>query len=162
VHGTKRKYYHDYIGINSRLDAIQAAVLRVKLRYLDSWTAGRQNNAEIYREFLASLQVPVTAPQIMPYQTRHIYNQFVVRCADRDGLQAYLKQQGVGSEVYYPLPLHLQKCFDRLGHKEGDFPVSERLAKESLALPIYSELSRSDIEQVCGLIHSFYGTRKTP
>ena len=162
VHGTKRKYYHDYIGINSRLDAIQAAVLRVKFRYLDSWTAGRQRNAEIYREILAGTKVPIAVPRTMPYQTRHVYNQFALRCADRDGLQAYLKQQGVGSEVYYPLPLHLQKCFDYLGHKEGDFPVSEKLAKESLAVPIYSELSRSDIEHVCGLLQSYYGARKTP
>jgi dTDP-4-amino-4,6-dideoxygalactose transaminase len=162
VHGTSRKYYHDYIGINSRLDAIQAAVLRVKFRHLDSWTEGRQRNAEIYREILSGMELPVTAPQTTPYQTRHVYNQFAIRCADRDGLQTYLKQQGVGSEVYYPLPLHLQKCFAHLGHKEGDFPVSEELAKQSLALPIYSELSRSDIEHVCGLIQSFYcGSRKT-
>jgi dTDP-4-amino-4,6-dideoxygalactose transaminase len=160
VHGTRRKYYHDYIGINSRLDAIQAAVLRVKFRHLDSWTAGRQRNADIYRELLSAMKVPVTAPRTMPYQTRHVYNQFAIRCADRDELQAYLKQHGVGSEVYYPLPLHLQTCFAYLGYKEGDFPSSEKLAKESLAVPIYSELSRSDIEYVCGLINSFYSGRQ--
>jgi dTDP-4-amino-4,6-dideoxygalactose transaminase len=157
VHGTKRKYYHDYIGINSRLDALQAAVLRVKFKYLDSWTAGRQRNADIYREILAGMKVPVTAPETKPYQTRHVYNQFAIRCEDRDALQAHLKQNGVGSEVYYPLPLHLQTCFAHLGHKVGDYPVSEQLAKDSLALPIYSELQPADIEYVCGLIGSFYG-----
>ncbi len=161
VHGTKRKYYHDYIGINSRLDALQAAVLRVKFKYLDSWTAGRQRNAAIYRDLLAEMNVPVTPPATKPYQTRHVYNQFAIRCEDRDGLQAYLKQNGVGSEVYYPLPLHLQTCFAHLGHKAGDFQVSEQLAKDSLALPIYSELQSSDIEYVCGLIRSFYAARNT-
>jgi dTDP-4-amino-4,6-dideoxygalactose transaminase len=161
VHGTRRKYYHDYIGINSRLDALQAAVLRVKFKYLDSWTGGRQRNAAIYRDILAGMNVPVAPPATMPYQTRHIYNQFAIRSQDRDGLQAYLKQHGVGSEVYYPLPLHLQTCFAHLGHRAGDFPVSEKLAKESLALPIYAELQPSDIEYICGLIRSFYSDRNT-
>lgn len=161
VHGTKRKYYHDYVGINSRLDALQAAVLRVKFKYLDSWTGKRQQNAAIYRNILAGMNVPVVPPSTMPYQTRHVYNQFAIRCEERDGLQAYLKQHGVGSEIYYPLPLHLQTCFAHLGHKAGDFPVSEKLAKESLALPIYSELQPSDIEYVCNLIGSFYGDRNT-
>ncbi len=161
VHGTKRKYYHDYIGINSRLDALQAAVLRVKFQYLDSWTASRQHNAAMYRGFLAEKNVPVVPPTTTPYQTRHIYNQFVIRCEERDALQAYLKQRGVGTEVYYPLPLHLQACFAHLRHKAGEFPVSERLAKESLALPIYAELQPSDIEYVCGAIHDFYAGRDT-
>ena len=161
VHGTKRKYYHDYIGINSRLDALRAAVLRVKFKYLDSWTGQRQRNAAIYREMLAGMDVPVVAPAAMPYQTRHIYNQFAIRCEERDGLQAYLKEHGVGSEVYYPLPLHLQICFAHLGYKAGDFPVSEQLARESLALPIYAELQTSDLEYVGSLIASFYGDRKT-
>jgi len=159
VHGTRRKYYHDYIGINSRLDAIQAAILRVKFRHLDSWTEKRQGNAGIYRSLLAGMNVPVTPPGIMAYQTRHVYNQFAIQCAERDGLQAHLKQHGVGSEVYYPLPLHLQTCFAHLGYKPGDFPISEKLAKDSLAVPIYSELQRSDIEYVCSLIQSFYGDR---
>lgn len=159
VHGTKRKYYHDYVGINSRLDALQAAVLRVKFKHLDSWTEKRQHNADLYRQLLGEMNVPVTVPTTMPYQTRHVYNQFAIRAEDRDGLQAYLKQNGVGSEVYYPLPLHLQTCFENLGHKAGDFPVSEKLAKESLAIPIYSELPAADIEYICGLIQSFYGSR---
>jgi dTDP-4-amino-4,6-dideoxygalactose transaminase len=161
VHGTRRKYYHDYIGINSRLDAIQAAVLRVKFKYLDTWTWGRQRNAAIYRDLLAGMKVPVAPPATMPYQTRHVYNQFAVRGQDRDGLQAYLKQHGVGSEVYYPLPLHLQTCFAHLGYRAGDFPVSEQLAKESLALPIYAELQPSDIAYICDLIRSFYSDRNT-
>lgn len=155
VHGTKKKYYHEWIGINSRLDSIQAAVLRVKLRYLDSWTAGRQRNADIYRKILAA-NAPVTLPQLAPYQTRHVYNQFVICAERRDELQAFLKQSGIGSEVYYPLPLHLQKCFAHLGGKQGDYPVSEKRALDSLAVPIYSEMSGDDIDYVCQCIRRFY------
>ena len=111
VHGSKRKYYHDWVGVNSRLDALQAAILRVKFRHLDSWTRGRQENAALYRRILAAMDVPVTAPVESPYQTRHIYNQFCILCPRRDQLQAYLKENGIGTEVYYPLPLHLQVCF---------------------------------------------------
>lgn len=161
IHGTRRKYYHDYIGVNSRLDALQAAVLNVKFKYLDSWTKKRQHNAGIYSGLLQGIDLPVVAPVTMPYQTRHIYNQFAIRVPSRDGLQAYLNQNGVGSDVYYPLPLHLQTCFAHLGHRAGDFPVSERLADESLALPIYPELQASDIEYVCGLIRTFYGKPST-
>lgn len=156
IHGSRRKYYHDWVGINSRLDTLQAAVLRVKLRHLDSWSDGRAANAAIYRESLAALGVPVTAPVPRPYQTRHIYNQFAILCRRRDELQAYLRENGIGSEVYYPLPLHRQACFADLGYRMGDFPVSERLADESLALPIHPELFRSDIEQVCRTIQAFY------
>jgi len=146
VHGSKKKYYHQWIGVNSRLDALQAAILRVKFRYLDGWSEGRQKNAEIYRTKLAKLSVPVIPARPAAYQTRHIYNQFVIRGERRDALQAYLKKQGIGSEVYYPLPLHLQTCYAFLGHKPGDFPVSEKLAAESLALPVYPELASEDIE----------------
>jgi dTDP-4-amino-4,6-dideoxygalactose transaminase len=156
VHGRTSTYFHEWIGVNSRLDALQAAVLRVKLRYLDEWSAGRQRNAERYRTQLAKSPIPVTPAAPAPYQTRHIYNQFVIRCADRDCLQTYLKQHGVGSEVYYPLPLHLQPCYSGLGHRKGDFPVSEKLAAESLALPVQGELSLEDIDYVCDTIRSFY------
>jgi dTDP-4-amino-4,6-dideoxygalactose transaminase len=156
VHGRTGKYFHQWIGVNSRLDSLQAAVLRVKLRYLDGWSAGRERNAEQYRTKLAKLGVPVAPATPADYQTRHVYNQFVIRCEKRDGLQAHLKQQGIGSEVYYPLPLHLQPCYADLGHKQGDFPVSERLAAESLALPIHSELAGEDIDQVCESIRAFY------
>ena len=156
AHGSKKKYYHEWIGVNSRLDALQAAVLRVKFRYLDGWSEGRQKNADLYRTQLAKLGVPVIPATPAEYQTRHIYNQFVIRGEQRDALQAHLKKKGVGSEVYYPLPLHLQKCYADLGHRQGDFPVSERLAAESLALPIHSELNGEDIDYVCETIRGFY------
>jgi dTDP-4-amino-4,6-dideoxygalactose transaminase len=156
VHGEKKKYYHELIGVNSRLDALQAAVLRVKLRRLDSWSEARRKNAQTYRRLLASMRLPIVLPDAASYQTRHIYNQFVICGPRRDELQAYLKGQGIGTEVYYPLPLHLQTCFAHLGYKAGDFPVSERSAKESLALPVYPELSADDIEYVCRAIEDFY------
>jgi dTDP-4-amino-4,6-dideoxygalactose transaminase len=156
VHGTRRKYYHDWIGVNSRLDALQAAVLRIKLRYLDAWTEGRQRNADLYRQTMRGVRVPVALPEPKHYQTRHIYNQFVICGERRNELQAYLKQYGIGSEVYYPIPMHLQACFASLGYKEGDFPVSERLARESLALPIYPELTPDDIAYVCSTVKAFY------
>jgi len=156
VHGTKRKYYHDLIGVNSRLDALQAAVLRVKLRHLDSWTAGRQRNAKLYRQTIAELRIPVAVPVEQPYQTRHIYNQFVIVGDLRDELQAYLKEQGIGTEIYYPLPMHVQTCFAYLGYKAGDFPVAERLAKQSLALPVYPELDPESIDYVCQALKRFY------
>ncbi len=156
VHGRTGKYFHQWIGVNSRLDALQAAVLRVKFRYLDSWSGGRQENADRYRAQLARLSAPVKPANPSAYQNRHVYNQFVIRCAQRDDLQAYLKKQGIGSEIYYPLPLHLQPCYADLGYKQGDFPVSETLAGESLALPIHSELSFEEIDYVCDAIASFY------
>ncbi|MEO8126596.1 MAG: DegT/DnrJ/EryC1/StrS family aminotransferase [Bryobacteraceae bacterium] len=154
MHGRTGKYIHEVVGRNSRLDALQAAILQVKLAHLDGWTEGRRKNADTYRELLKS--APVVPPVPAEYQTRHIYNQFVIRCPRRDELQAYLREHGVGSEVYYPLPLHLQNCFSSLGYKAGDFPVSERLSRETLALPIHSELSHHDIEYVCERIRQFY------
>lgn len=156
VHGSARKYYHQWVGVNSRLDSLQAAVLRVKLRYLDGWTEGRQRNAERYRAQLAGRSLPVVLPEPAVWQTRHIYNQFVIRCQDRDRLQAWLKQEGIGTEVYYPLPLHLQACFSDLGYREGNFPVSERMARESLALPIHPELTDEDIAYISAAIGEFY------
>jgi dTDP-4-amino-4,6-dideoxygalactose transaminase len=156
VHGGKKKYYHEWIGLNSRLDALQAAVLRVKLRYLDGWSEGRQKNADRYRTHLAKAGAPVAPLKPAAYQTRHIYNQFVIRGERRDALQAHLKAHGIGTEVYYPIPLHLQPCYAFLGHKMGDFPISERLAAESLALPVHSELAPEDIEYTCDTIRAFY------
>jgi dTDP-4-amino-4,6-dideoxygalactose transaminase len=156
VHGGKKKYYHEWIGMNSRLDALQAAVLRVKLRYLDGWSEGRRKNADHYRAQLLKVGAPVIPLKPAAYQTRYIYNQFVIRCERRDALQAYLKEHGIGTEVYYPIPLHLQPCYSFLGHKAGDFPVSERLASESLALPIHSELTAEDIDHVCDSTRAFY------
>jgi dTDP-4-amino-4,6-dideoxygalactose transaminase len=162
IHGRTGKYFHEWIGVNSRLDSLQAAVLRVKLRYLDEWSAGRQRNAERYRTQLAKSAIPVIPPAPSAYQTRHIYNQFVIRCAERDRLQAWLKEQGIGSEIYYPLPLHLQPCYSSLGHRKGDFPISEKLAAESLALPVQGELPLEDIDYVCEAIRTFYADSRTP
>lgn len=153
AHGTRQKYYYDWIGINSRLDALQAAVLRVKFRHLDGWTAKRQTNAAAYNELLRDtlVQTPWTAP----YNTRHVYNQYIVRCPKRDELKAWLTENGVGSEVYYPLPLHLQTCFQYLGYELGDFPVSENAARETLALPL-AEVTHKQIEEVADLLKEFY------
>lgn len=153
VHGSIRKYYHEWVGINSRLDTLQAAVLKVKFRYLDSWTSGRQRNAARYRELLAGL--PLALPSVAEYQTRHVYNQFVIRCSERDRLQAFLKENGIGSEVYYPLPLHLQPCYQGLGYRQGDFPESEKAAKESLAVPVHPALKPEDIEYISDVIREF-------
>jgi len=156
VHGSRRKYLHEWVGINSRLDALQAAVLRVKLRHLDGWTEARRRHAEHYRGRLAQLRLPVTPPACPPGVTRHVWNQFVIRAPDRDRLREHLRQRGVGTEVYYPIPLHLQPCFASLGYRPGDFPVSERLAQEALALPVYPELAAEHVEYVCEAIAAFY------
>jgi dTDP-4-amino-4,6-dideoxygalactose transaminase len=154
IHGSVEKYTHQWPGMNSRLDALQAAVLDVKLDHLDDWARARQRNASLYRELLAGV---VTTPAVQPYQTSHVYNQFVIRCARRDELRAFLADSGVGTEVYYPLPLHLQPALASYGHRVGDFPVSEQLAKEVLALPIFAELTEEEITTVAGLIREFYG-----
>jgi len=154
VHGSRRKYYHEWVGWNSRLDALQAAVLRVKLKYLDSWTQGRQRNAALYQQLLAD--TPVTLPAAAPYQTRHVWNQFVIRCPRRDELRAHLTAAGIGTEIYYPLPLHLQACFQNLGYKASDFPEAERAAREVLALPVQAELGESEISWISDTIRSFY------
>lgn len=143
-HGSRTKYYNEVVGGNFRLDEIQAAVLRVKLKYLDRWTEGRQRNAALYRELLGDR---VVLPAELP-ESRHIYNQFVIRSSSRDDLMAHLKNEGVGTEIYYPLPLHLQPCFSQLGYSPGAFPASEAAARESLALPIYPELAAGDIRMV--------------
>jgi dTDP-4-amino-4,6-dideoxygalactose transaminase len=156
VHGSTRKYYHEYVGYNSRLDTLQAAILRVKLRHLDEWSEARGRNGRLYRELFAASGAPVLTPEPGAHQTRHIWNQFVIRCARRDELRRYLAEHGAGTEVYYPVPLHLQPCFAGLGYRSGDFPVSEQLAGETLALPVYPELAREDIEQVVALITEFY------
>lgn len=156
VHGRTDQYLHQWIGINSRLDALQAAVLRAKFRHLDLWTARRQANAALYRRLLSQAEIPVCMPSPLPYQTRHIYNQFVIRCAERDGLQTYLQDRGIGCEVYYPLSLHQQTCFAWLGYQAGDFPVSEKAAREVLALPVNPEVSAEDIEYVCENIVAYY------
>ncbi len=156
VHGSQTKYVYDWVGLNSRLDALQAAVLRVKIEYLDAWTEGRQRNAAHYSQKFRELGMPITIPQPAAYQTRHIYNQYTLLCPRRDELRQALAAQQIGSEVYYPLPLHMQKCFADLGYKSGDFPVSERCANEALSLPIYPELAQEDLDAVIHAIHAFY------
>jgi dTDP-4-amino-4,6-dideoxygalactose transaminase len=140
LHGGKPKYYHAMIGGNFRLDAIQAAILLVKLKYLDDWSAGRQANAARYDAMFAE-QAPHIGTPTVRKGVRHIYNQYTLRIADREGLRAHLTQKGVGTEIYYPVPLHLQKCFASLGYKAGDCPVAEAAANSVLAIPIYPELN---------------------
>jgi dTDP-4-amino-4,6-dideoxygalactose transaminase len=153
VHGSKPKYYHQLVGGNFRLDALQAAVLRVKLTYLPAWTEARRANAERYRRLCAGLLEQVDLPADVP---GHIYNQFVVRVPERDRLQTFLQERGVGTEVYYPRPLHLQECFAGLGYREGDFPHAEAAAHDSLALPIYPELTAAQQRYVISQIQEFY------
>jgi dTDP-4-amino-4,6-dideoxygalactose transaminase len=153
VHGALTKYFHAMVGLNSRLDTLQAAILRVKLPHLDAETAGRQKNAARYRANLAGL--PIGLPQAANYQTRHIYNQFMIRVPERDKLKAHLAENGIGSDIYYPLALHRQECFLPLGYREGDFPESEKAAREVLALPIHSALSDQDVDYVSEQIRAF-------
>ncbi|MGW8222726.1 MAG: DegT/DnrJ/EryC1/StrS family aminotransferase [Syntrophobacteria bacterium] len=178
VHGSKPKYYHHLVGGNFRLDALQAAVLLVKLKYLDTWTDKRRQNASYYDSLFQQSGLVdkgfVTPPQAVwenifsknlsnpkseirnPKLTGHIYNQYVIRAKRRDELRAYLGEHGVGTEIYYPLPLHLQSCFAELGYKAGDFPESEKAAAGTLALPIYPELEPAQQEYVVARVNSFY------
>ena len=160
VHGMEPKYYHQLVGGNFRLDEIQAVVLSIKLKHLDAWTLGRQENACFYFEAFerAGLKGTVTLPAALP-GVRHIYNQFVVRFPQRDALKKYLGECGVGSEIYYPVPLHQQQCFAPLGYATGAFPESERAAAETLALPIFPELSCEQLQYVVDCIAHFYAHR---
>jgi dTDP-4-amino-4,6-dideoxygalactose transaminase len=159
VHGGKPKYYHGLIGGNFRIDELQAAVLNIKLRHLDGWTRGRQRNALFYeRAFTAAgLNGKVRIPQSQPGY-RHVWNQYVIRAPRRDALRDYLAENDVGTEIYYPVPLHLQTCFAALGGKPGDFPESERAASETLALPIFSELTEEQLAYVVACISAFYSS----
>jgi dTDP-4-amino-4,6-dideoxygalactose transaminase len=185
-HGYAPKYYNKVVGGNFRLDAIQAAVLRIKLKHLDNWTERRQQNAALYRRLfeeaelsiqprlaglttdandnaaasplseLSGVVLPSEAPNV-----RHIYNQFIIRSGQRDELLAHLKERKIGTEIYYPAPMHVQECFADLGYEQGDFPTSERAASETLALPIYPELTESMISTVVSAIADFYRQRKS-
>jgi dTDP-4-amino-4,6-dideoxygalactose transaminase len=155
-HGAEVKYFHDEVGGNFRLDTIHAAVLSVKLRYLDQWTAARQANAAFYTKAIEAdpvLRSVITPPPVI--QSRHIFNQYVVRTRDRDGLKDFLKVRQVGTEVYYPVPMHLQQCFADLGHRKGDFPHSEEAAQATLALPVYPELSEAQKDNVADALAAF-------
>jgi len=181
-HGETPKYYSRVIGGNFRLDAIQAAVLRVKLKYLDQWTKARQRNAALYRDLFAEAELGIRPESLAHLQTdvnsngaasalsemrgvvlpteaanrRHVYNQFVIRSGQRDALMAFLKERQIGTEIYYPVPAHLQECFVDGGGKVGDFPISECAAEETLALPIYPELTKEMLSTVVSAIADFY------
>jgi dTDP-4-amino-4,6-dideoxygalactose transaminase len=171
VHGMEPKYYHEFVGINSRLDALQAAVLRVKLRHLESWHAGRAANADFYDEAFAAAATTATPPgepSELPLRTparpeapaRHIFNQYVVRvpAGVRDGLRAHLAERNIGTEIYYPVPLHLQECFGYLGQGEGSLPETEAAARETIALPVYPELieaqKRHVVDSIVGYLRA--------
>jgi dTDP-4-amino-4,6-dideoxygalactose transaminase len=157
THGMEPKYFHKIVGYNSRLDELQAAILDVKLKHLDQWTQGRQRNAAAYEKdftaanLLSVISVPATGPD-----RDHIFHQYVIRCPRRDELQQHLKEHGIGTEVYYPLPLHEQECFGSLGYKADAFPVSSRAARETLALPVYPELRDEQRLHVVCSIAEFY------
>ena len=156
THGMKPKYYHHLIGANFRMDALQAAVLRVKAPHLKSWTDGRHANAARYRALFhaAGLDAAVTLPS-EPADRSHIFNQFVIRVADRDGLKRHLDEQGIGNEIYYPVPFHLQPCFADLGYRRGAFPHAERAAAESLAIPVYGEMTAAQQQTVVSAVAQF-------
>ena len=164
THGSKNKYFYDSIGGNFRLDALQAAVLRVKLKHLESWHKSRMQNALAYDGLFTEsgliqnglVQTPKTVYKNSQVNNYHIYNQYVIRVQRRNELEEYLKSNGVPTAIYYPLPLHLQECFSDLGYKKGDFPVSEKAADDVLALPIYPELRNDQLEYVVSKIGDFY------
>ncbi len=162
VHGSRHKYQYEILGMNSRLDALQAAILRVKLRHLDDWTEGRRRNAERYRKLFArsrarhSLRIP-TEPDGM----RHVYNQFTVRCAERDRLREHLQREGLPTEIYYPYPLHLQPAFSYLGYKKGSLPHAEAAAREVLSFPNYPELTEDQQNMFVDAVAHFYGHIRT-
>ena len=156
VHGMEPKYYHQVVGINSRLDALQAAVLRVKLRRLDDWSEARRANAARYEQWFAAAGVEEIVLPKAHADSRHIYNQYTIRCQRRDELKAHLQAAGIGTEVYYPVPLHLQECFAFLGGKLGDLPETEQAMRECLSLPIYAELTADQQQYVVEKIAEFY------
>jgi dTDP-4-amino-4,6-dideoxygalactose transaminase len=155
MHGGAKQYFHDEVGYNSRLDALQAAVLSAKLPHLAGWSAKRRQNAAFYDRALADLadvQTPVVRPE-----NESIFNQYTIRVPRRDALQAFLKELGIGTAIYYPLPLHLQPCFAYLGYREGQCPESERAAREVLSLPIFPELTESQLDEVVAGVRAFFG-----
>jgi dTDP-4-amino-4,6-dideoxygalactose transaminase len=158
VHGSHPKYFHKQIGINGRLDTLQAAILLAKFRCLEQWTRERQHRAARYQVLLKDLAstVPGFKLPITHYQNRHIYNQYVIRVRERDRLRKFLQDEGIGTEIYYPLSLHLQECYAFLNHRSGDFPVSEKASEEVLALPIYPELKEEQQDYVADRIRAFY------
>ncbi|MCP3925603.1 MAG: DegT/DnrJ/EryC1/StrS family aminotransferase [Desulfobacterales bacterium] len=155
-HGSHPKYYHEMVGGNFRLDALQAAIVSIKLKHLDSWTKGRQENAEIYRKLFKEAALKnVKLPEEV--QSRHIYNQFIISVDEkRDELRQFINDNGIGNDIYYPVPLHLQNCFTDLGYKKGDFPNSESAADSTIAIPIYPDLNEDQLIYVVETIKKFY------
>lgn len=158
-HGSPEKYYHEIIGYNSRLDEIQAAVLRVKLRYLNDWNEKRRRNARLYNEYLKDLvdKALVTTPKEKDW-AKHVYHLYVIQVEEgvRDNLIAHLNSRRIGAQIHYPIPIHLQKAYKHLGYKEGSFPVTERLAKRIISLPIFPELEQQEIEYIVQEIRTFF------
>jgi dTDP-4-amino-4,6-dideoxygalactose transaminase len=155
THGMKPKYYHHLVGANFRMDALQAAVLRVKAPHLARWTEGRRANAARYRRLFHDAGLDTVTLPVEPPDRTHIFNQFVIRTADRDELKRHLDAQGIGNEIYYPVPFHLQPCFADLGYRQGAFPHAERAALESLAIPVYGELTAAQQETVVSAVGQF-------
>jgi len=156
VHGARTKYEYELLGLNSRLDALQAAILRVKLRHLDQWETGRKRNADRYRELFHEFRLEsVVKSPVAPSRLTHVYNQFTIRVRERDALREHLQARGIPTEIYYPRPLHLQKAFAYLGHRPGDFPESEAAGLEVLSLPIYPELTEEQQRTVVAAIADF-------
>ena len=156
-HGAEPKYHHQFIGGNFRLDELQAAVVSVKLKYLDQWTRARQENAKNYHDLFSRMKLDDIIKLPVEKENRHIYNQFVIMVPEkRDVLRRYLNESGIGTEVYYPVPLHRQECFAHLDYRVGDFPIAEHAASHSLALPIYPELADDQQQYVVEKISAFY------
>ena len=155
VHGSRKKYVHDEIGYNSRMDELQAAILNVKFPHLDEWIDKRINAAKNYAALFEKYEVNVEYPQV-PEDRGYVFHQYVVKVEKRDELREYLTSNGIGTSIYYPIPLHLQKCFSYLGYKSGDLPISEKLSQEALALPIFPEITLEEQEYVVKKIKEFY------
>ena len=153
-HGSEKKYFHDLIGFNYRMSEFQAAVLNVKMKYIEEWTEKRRLNAYRYNQRLSEID-SVIIPSVLD-RVRHVYHLYVIRARERDKLQAYLKENGIGTGLHYPFPLHLTGAYSYLGYKKGDFPKAEKLADEILSLPMYAELTEKQIDYVCGKIKDFY------
>lgn len=152
VHGSQKKYYHDFVGINSRLDALQAAVLNIKFQYLEEWNNKRRDLAKEYNKKLQNfVKVPMEKEDV-----KHVYHLYSLQTEKRDELQEYLKENNIDTGVYYPLPLHLQKCFENLGYKKGDLPISEKVSKEIISIPIFAEVTDDQVEYMLNTVVSFF------
>jgi len=157
-HGRSEKYNHEFEGVNSRLDALQAVILSVKLKYLENWTTARREKAEIYSRCLS---IPEIKLPLEDEKNKHVYHLFVIRCKERDALRAYLDENGISTGIHYPIPLHLLKAYEYMGSKKGDFPVAEQLASEILSLPLYPEITEDQIVYISDNIKSYYAKSRS-